>query len=313
MRKKSPLSRAMNNSNYKWLMYFDKLMTIALACYKWEGLPDSIDERFLELGLFEYGHIVYFKDKFLGDLVLPANLIGGFSIYNVPNVRYVYAINGYRKRLNPTNSVIIYNNYLRKPTIGVVRMYVDQLVNLSDAINININAQKTPYLISTTQDNVLAMKNLYDRIEGNEPAMLVDKAGFNIDDIKILKTEAPYLADRMYLLFQNIYNEYLSYLGVENMGLSVIKSERLTAAEGVANEGNVETYRNSWLNARQQAANEINRMFGTNISVRFNTELPSMINASFYQGKMYTSDVSRGKNKRMFDNPPTESEVKNNE
>lgn len=285
MRRKSPLSQAMQNSNYKWLMYFDKLMSIALSCYKWEGLPPTVDERFLELGLFEYGHMVYFNDEILGDLCLNANLIGTFNFYNVPNLRYVYAINGYRRKCYPADSVIIWNNYLRKPTIGVVRMYVDQLVNLSDTINININAQKTPYMIVTDQNKELSMKNIFNRIVGNEPAIIADKNGLNLDDIKVLKLDAPYLADRMYMLFQNIYNEYLSYLGIENMGLSVIKSERLTAAEGIANEGNVESYRNSWLNARQQAADEINRMFGTNISVHFNSNLPSMINAHLFNIK----------------------------
>lgn len=292
--RKSPLSNAMRTTNYKWIMYFDKLMQVALSCYKWENLPDSVDERFLELGLFEYGHMLYLNDEIIGNLCLNTNLIGRFTFYNNPTQRVAYSINGYHRVCTDKDSIIIYNNYLRKPTIPVVQMYVDQLVNLSDAIIININAQKTPYIIGASQNNILSLKNMYKKIIGNEPALFPDKDGFDLDDIKVLKTESPYLADRMYLLFQNIYNEYLSYLGIENMGLSVIKSERLTAAEGVANEGNVEAYRNSGLNARQQAAKEINKMFGTNISVHFNSQLPSIINTNFYKNMLPSENIYSG-------------------
>ena len=282
-RKKGPLSQAMANTNYKWLMYFDKLMSLALSCYRWYGLPDTVDERFIELGLFETGHMVFFRDEILGDLCLQGNLGGTFGFYNEPTLRYVWSTNGYHNKLHKDNSVIIWNNQLRKPTIGVVQMYVDELVDLKDAIRVNINSQKTPFILMADTNTELSLKNMYKRIIGNEPAIATSKMGFNPNDITVLRTDAPYLADKLYLHFQNIYNEYLSYLGVENMGLSVIKSERLTAAEGTANSGNVETSRNSWLIARQTAAEKINKMFGLNISVGFNSQLPSIIN-SFLNG-----------------------------
>lgn len=278
MRKKSPLSEAMKNTNYKYIMYLQKLTSLALSCYKWEGLPPSVNERYLELGLFEYGHMLYFNDEVLGNICLQANLGGNFDIYNVPVRRHAYANNGYRNILNQDNSVVIYNNYLRTPTFPVVKMYVDQLVNLSDAINVNINSQKTPFIILTDLNTKLSMSNIWDRIVGNEPVIFGDKNALNLQNIEVLRTDSPYVADKLYLMFQNIYNEYLSYLGIENMGLSIVKSERLTAAEGIANDGNVEAYRNNYLLARQQAAEEINRMFGTNISVAFNSNIHSMVN-----------------------------------
>ena len=120
------------------------------------------------------------------------------------------------------------------------------------------------------------MKNLYMQYDGNEPFIFGDK-DMEFDGIKCLKTDAPYVADKLQVLKHQIWNEALTFCGIENSNQD--KKERLVADEVGSNYGNIEAQRNVMLNARRQAADKINRMFGTNIEVGFRSSLNTMVNS----------------------------------
>ena len=61
-------SAVLNNQTY--LMYYNRLKELALNLFKWINLPDTIDERYLELTLYEQGQAVFFRDDVLGYLAL---------------------------------------------------------------------------------------------------------------------------------------------------------------------------------------------------------------------------------------------------
>ena len=127
--------------------------------------------------------------------------------------------------------------------------------------------QKTPIAILCTENQRLTMKNLYMQYEGNVPFIFGDK-DLDINGIKAISTGAPYVSDKLYALKQQYWNEALTYLGVANV--TTTKKERLINAEVNSTMGGVYASRLSGLKARQQACEEINRMFGLNISVEFN-------------------------------------------
>ena len=47
-------SAELNNKTY--IDYYDRLMELALNVFEWENLPPTVDERFLELTLYEMGY-----------------------------------------------------------------------------------------------------------------------------------------------------------------------------------------------------------------------------------------------------------------
>lgn len=257
-------SALLNNRTY--LQYYNRLLELAINMYEWKNLPDTIDERFLELTLFSDGMAVFFRDDILGDLCLQCMIGGNLDVYRIPIERTAYATNGYQMHLNNTNSVIIFNNYTHTNSMLDIEMFARRLYEIDRTIDVNVKAQKTPVLIRATENQRLTLKNLYMQYDGNEPFIFGDK-NLDMDGIKALKTDAPYVADKLNILKRQIWNDALTYLGIENSNTE--KKERLVSDEVTTNLGGVEAQRFCRLNARRQAAKQINKMFGLNIQVDF--------------------------------------------
>ena len=257
-------SAVRNNRTY--LMYYNRLKEFAISTFDWKRLPDSVDPRFLELVLFEDGKSVFFEDDVLGYLALQTTINGKLNVYRIPLNRRAYATNGYNKRLTEKDSVIIFNNMIRTNSLLDVQNFALRLYNIDRAIDVNANAQKTPILIQCSENERLTLVNLYKEYDGNAPVIF---AGKNIDlsALKVLKTDAPYVADKLYTLKTQIWNEALTYLGIAN--INVNKKERLITDEVTRNMGGVVASRFSRLEARKQACREINKMFNLDIDVEY--------------------------------------------
>lgn len=265
-------SALLNNRTY--LQYYNRLLELAINMYEWKNLPDTVDERFLELTLFSDGMAVFFQDDGgLGYLCLQCMIGGELDVYRIPIDRTAYATNGYQMCLNNQNSVIIFNNYTHTNSMLDVEMYARRLYEIDRTIDVNVKAQKTPVLIRATENQRLTLKNLYMQYDGNEPFIFGDKQ-LDMDGIKALKTDAPYVADKLNILKRQIWNEALTYLGIENSNTE--KRERLVSDEITSNLGGVTAQRFCRLNARRKAAEQINKMFGLDIQVDFREEVKTM-------------------------------------
>lgn len=257
-------SALMNNRTYR--QYYNRLTELAISMFEWKNLPDTVDARFLEMCLFRDGNCVFFKDEVLGYLGLQCAIGGRLNVYRIPIDRRAYAVNGYQKNLNDTDSVIIYNNYLHTNSMLDVEMFSKRLYNLDRIVDVNANAQKTPILIQCEESQRLTMKNLYKQYEGNEPFIFGNK-GLDTNGLKVLQTGAPYVADKIYELKVQIWNEALTYLGISN--INTVKKERMVTDEVARNQGGVVASRYSRLEARKQACRQINNMFGLDIDVEY--------------------------------------------
>lgn len=266
-------SAELNNKTY--IDYYNRLMELALNVFEWTNLPSSVDERFLELTLYEMGYCLYFNDEVIGNLALTCTIGGQLDVYRIPVLRRAYAVNGYNRMCSAKDSVLIFNNYLHTPTQLTIDLFARRLYEIERAIDVNVKAQKTPTLILSSEQQRLTMKNLYMQYDGNEPFIFGDK-NMDIEGIKSLKTDAPFVADKLENLKHQIWNEALTFCGIENSNQD--KKERLVSDEVGSNYGNIEAQRNVMLNARKQAVEKINAMFGTNIDVRFRSNLATMVN-----------------------------------
>lgn len=257
-------SAYMNNRTY--LQYYNRLTELAISMFEWQNLPKTVDQRFLEMCLFSDGMCVFFQDEVLGYLSLQCMIGGNLNVYRIPMERKAYATNGYQRELDGTNSVIIFNNYLHTNSMLDVEMFSKRLYNLDRAIDVNANAQKTPVLIQCDESQRLTMKNLYKQYEGNEPFIFGSK-GLDANGLKVLQTGAPYVADKLYELKTQIWNEALTYLGISN--INVVKKERMITDEVTRNQGGTVASRYSRLESRRQACKQINEMFDLNIWVDY--------------------------------------------
>lgn len=266
-------SAELNNKTY--IDYYDRLMELALNVFEWENLPPTVDERFLELTLYEMGYCLYFDDPIIGNLALTCTIGGRLDVYRIPILRRAYAVNGYNKMCSAKDSVLIFNNYLHTPTLLTIELFARRLYEIERAIDVNVKGQKTPKAILSSEQQRLTMKNLFMQYDGNEPFIFGDK-NLDIEGIKSLDIGSPFVADKLQILKHQIWNEALTFLGIENSNQD--KKERLVSDEVGSNYGNVEAQRNVMLNARRQAVKKINAMFGTDINVKFRSNLATMVN-----------------------------------
>ena len=260
--------------------YRDRLTDIALSCVKWKNLPEEIDPRFLEWCLFYDGMAIFFKDditeKFVCIQVMPS---GQFNMYRIPKERTAYAVNGYQNSdLNEQNSVIIYNNLLRKPSVQDIEIYAKKLTNIDLTLNVNVNAQKTPIAIICDETQRLTFQQLYQNYAGNMPFIFGDK-GLNLDNVKSINTQADYKGEELNKLKTDIWNEALTYLGVSNVQYQ--KKERINTEEINRSMGGAFASRRSRIKARQNAVEEINKMFGLSIEVDFEDEVDKIDNNGY--------------------------------
>lgn len=258
-------SMILNNLTYR--QYLNRLTELAISMFEWKNLPKTVDARYLELHLFETGCMVYFKDEVIGDLCLDCIVNGRLDVYGNPLLRRAYSgYNNYQKLLKYDNSVIIWNNYLHSNSILDVEMFARRLYNIDRIIDINANAQKTPVLVLGNEKQRLTLLNLYKEYDGNAPFIFGDK-NLDINALKALSTNAPYVCDKLYQLKTQIWNEALTYLGISNINIQ--KKERLITDEVTRNQGGTIASRYSRLESRRQAVEKINDMFGTNIEVNY--------------------------------------------
>ena len=266
-------SAELNNAAY--IQYYDRLTELSISMFEWRNLPDTVDPRFLELTLFANGMAVFFKDE--DDyLALQCAISGPLDVYRIPVKRRAYAVNGFNRELDNKNSVIIYNNMLHKNSMLDVRMFARELYNLDRAISVNANAQKTPVLIRCTENERLTLENLYMQFDGNKPIIYGDKQ-LNPNSLTVLKTDAPYVADKLYTLKTQKWNEALTYLGISNVNIT--KRERLITDEVTRNQGGTIASRYSRLESRRQACKQINEMFHLNIQCDYREDYQEIVDA----------------------------------
>lgn len=254
-------------NSFQFKIYYERLMELAISMFEWKNLPESVDERFLELALYSDGSAVFFRDEAMGYLALRVAIGGPLSVYNVPTYRRAFASNGYQNTLGPDDSVIIYNNMIRTNTLPIVEIYARRLWDLDRTIDVNCKAQKTPVLVTGSEKDKLTLKQLYMEYDGNEPFIFGYADQVTPNSLKVLSTGAPYVADKLQALKTGLWNECLTALGITNV--SYQKKERMITDEVVRSQGGTLASRYSRLNARRQAAEEINKKFGLNISVDF--------------------------------------------
>jgi hypothetical protein len=254
-----------NNMTFSY--YYYKLMLIARALFSWKNLPNNMDDRWIENYLFSSGKCIFYKDPVLGEMVAGFGQMSSINCYGDPTQVYPVAPNyTYEggQLINGENCYVIRNNDLMLPTFPTVRMYAFKLTNIDRAIDINIEAQKSPILVRCTDKQRLSLKNAINQRKDNEPVIYADNS-FDKDMITTLDLNPPMVFPDLQVQKHMVLNEVFTDLGINNANMD--KRERMVANEVEANNEQVKASEDVMLKVRKEACKQINRIFGTNISV----------------------------------------------
>ena len=259
------------------------LQTMAMSCFRWEGLPPDVDPRFIEYVLLYGGCGGMFELAQGGLAFAPATPLGKLTMYLNPNKVEFLPMNGgtpwYRHAFHwvkgaatgnvivPPDSTVCYDNIARVSLVPILRQFARRLANIDRKVDININAQATPYIILAEEEARKDALNLFKQIGGNEPLIIANKGIAGTLAASVFSTQAPYVADKLLVDETKIINQALTMIGIDNS--NVEKKERLIDAEATSNNEQIMLMRISRLSARRRWAEQTNDMFGTDISVHW--------------------------------------------
>ena len=246
--------------------YYYRLMMLARTIFEWSGLPNGIDEKHIEKWLYQDGRVLFFKDKTKGLMALRCTDSGQLNPYDEPTRLTPYATGYVGESLeNGEDCILIRNNDDMIPTKFTIQLFAMRLTNLERAIDVNVNAQKTPIMIYCSDKQKLSLKNVYSQWNENEPVIFGDKMLQQVP-IQAIKTDAPIVFDKLQIQKHSVWNEIMTFLGINNANMD--KRERLVDDEVQANNEQVDLSVQIMLKAREEACKRINELFGTNISVK---------------------------------------------
>lgn len=260
-------------SNFKtYNMYKRQLLTLAENVFEFKNLPEFIDIAYLNGTLLRQGSIAFFQDEVMGLLALPFVAYGRLDVYGRPIKIQVTGQNGYRRILDKDEFVIMYDNNGRYPLWLDILQYSERIAQMTRTIDINIAQQKTSRVFKTKSGTEKSIRDLVNNVDAYENTILTYD-DIDLDDISLVLAPAPYVADKISIDKDKIYNEFLRLIGIAN--LSYQKKERNIKDEINAMQGGTIASRYSRFEPRKKAIEQINEKFGTNIEVEYYDGLPS--------------------------------------
>lgn len=260
-------SQAANRQNLYESMYQRILMELCTNRFKWRGLPETVDERFLELELMRRGLTIMYHDEAYGFLVARGTPARGYNMYDNP---LAYTLSGNRfihGQVDAAQCVPIWSNYLRQPDWDIITLYASRLAEMERTREITAKNMRQTRMIIASEETRLSMANVQKQIESGQaviygaPAM--DPQAITAVDMQIHPETLPKMAiDR-----SQVWNDCMTLLGINNANQD--KRERLVADEVEANDEQISTFKHVALNARKQAAEEMSAKWDLDVSVNF--------------------------------------------
>lgn len=249
----------LNTTSY--INWYSRLSLIAKTTYKWEGLPESCNARYLEECLFKYGISCFDNNEMYGLINSECHPVNKFNLYNEAIKYHLHSfIFDYDK---PTDElVIVRNNADCLPTLPMVERYAYKLSLLERAIECNTDEQKFSKIIKCDDKQLFTIKNLIEKYEGRQPIIIGNK-DLSVD-VETLDLNSPFIAKDLYDLYTATYEECMRYFGITT-GNDKAERVQVGELEIANNETNINLEQG--LKYRRLACDELNSKYGLNVSV----------------------------------------------
>ena len=264
-------------------VYLRLLSEWAMSRFKW-SVPDEIDERFIERTLFYQGMGIFYLDKRFDEyMFVRGTQTGGVNVYDNPVAFQTTSIAAYtgvslvapgpHESYSPGDSVHdfgvpVWANYMRCPDLDVITMYAHRLAAIDVSLQVNVRHMRIAKVVSVPESQKMTMVNLFRQIDQGNP-VIFGHSDLNPEAIGAIDAGAnPQVLMALRLEKTQVWNECMTLLGIENNPTA--KGERLITSEVAANNGQTNVARESALKVREEACEEINRVFpGADVSVEW--------------------------------------------
>ena len=273
--------RFWETANYNFRTYnknLDMLLALAVNRFRWEGLPETCDARYLEKTLHRNGiatlsHPAGQSVPVLTTLQALPN--GEYNMYGLPTRWRAVGYDGLTDyEVSDDNGVLCYYSYSRISPWNALEIYARKMAHYERTEDVNLSQQMKPFIGIAPQEKRMELVNLLKQVEGGEPAILGDEGLAKlVDNVKVIDTKVPLITEELARSHQNVFNQALLYLGIPHLAFE--KGERMIEDEARANTAPTNVMLLDCLQARREFCDKVNRKFGLDVQVYFNEDLES--------------------------------------
>ena len=263
---------AKNDATY--MHYLIRLIGLAQNVMDLKNLPEEIDKEFVRRSLLFRIAVGGVTDDVTGEkLIFPVVPNDRFDSQGRLTRRVFYSpYTSFRIEADPSNSQVIYDNIMRIPfVLPSLAMFAQRLTDVTRGIDVNIAHQKTPYVISTTKRGQKTLEEIYRKAEANVPVIFPDQT-VDTGSIQTFPTAQPFEAEQMWDLRTSIWNDALTFIGVQTSATGA-KRERLISGEVEGNNAQISNHLKLRYDAWKDGFDRLNKLWGTDIQVVTNTDL----------------------------------------
>jgi len=280
-------------SGYKY--WFWKLLNICLDIFKYENLPDSLPQREIESNLMLTGHCFIFPYK--SEIITSVTSIYGFDkYYNPTKATYAQAVIGSKSNLKISDYAIMYNTSLKDNVLNLpcdgsllsfIQRYARQLADVESTINIYlVNMRKTSIPVATNDQTKSSLKKFFSMLSLGKREIVTDtpiiESFRNVDIVN--RTTNDTLTDLLQCR-DKILEMFYRDIGVKFRNN---KRGNMTESEVESDTQVLLISLDDMLEQRKTDLEEVNKKYGTNISVSINERFDVTKNVS-----QLTENVSR--------------------
>lgn len=248
-------------------MFQNDLMELALSRFRWVGLPETCNERYLEWALLTEGAatLAYPSPTSGTLLTLRAVQQGAPNMYDEPRSwRAIGATGKTNFMCDWKNGVWIWENSTRYPLMIKINIWARELTDIMRTKQINRYHMRMPLVITGPQDRAYDVQNFYKNIANGEPFVL---AYDNFADIQTSATmperAKEYIGDKLQAEWSNTWDAIYRELGIDSMPF---KEERMIEDEVNSTMQPTELARLSQLTTRRAACDKLNARFGDRLA-----------------------------------------------
>lgn len=258
-------------------MYFDMLLSLAMNRFRWVGLPDTCDARFLEMSLHRNGLATLSHAKDTPDILttLYAMPSGVYNMYGYPVKWRAVGYDGLTDyECDNENGALCYYSRSRVSPWNSIEIFARKMAHYARTEDVNLTQQMKPYIGIAPQEKRQELVNLIKQVEGGEPVILGDN-GLNklVNGITVIDTKVPFIGEELSRGCTNVLYQALMWLGVPHLAFE--KGERMIEDEARANSAATNIMLLDCLSARRDFCEVANKRFGLDLQCYFNDDWES--------------------------------------
>ena len=254
--------------------YTRYLFQKVISVFEFEGLPQEWADNYFKYVLFGYGVIaVIYTDKY-GVICQDCGL-SGYDVFYQPT-RCIIAnphLPGLKEFKIHENCEIIKLQPDYGSVMDLVTTYADLMALALETTGANLLNSKLSFVFFAENKTAAeSFKKLYDRVASGEPMAVIDKNLLMEDgtpawQIFTQNVGQNYITDRLLNDMKTLEDQFNTVIGVPNANTQ--KRERMITDEVNANNVDTQCRVNLWLETMNKDIEQVNKMFGTDIKVKY--------------------------------------------